>query len=210
MGAVISFPKGIKRFGNFLMGNFSYFEPDGTLVAKGEAITWRDELPSVLTPVSGAAAPDLVAHTIGGVARALYSFDGGNTQEILSGSIEIPHDYAHGLPIEMHIHWRPATTQTGVVKWFIDWEYSPPQGAPIAQTSLHVLATLATNNQYWHLLHSFGDLPDIGFALGGKIGFNLRRTPNDAQDTYAGDALFEQVAIHIPCDTLGSRQIYVK
>lgn len=198
------------KFGNIAANNYSYFEDDGTLVAKGNAITYRDELPSVLIPVAGAAAPDLVAHTIGGVARALYGFDGVNTQEILSGSIEIPHDYAYGLPIEMHIHWRPSTTGTGVVKWFIDWEYSPSQGAPITQTPLTVLATLDTNKQYWHLLHSFGYLPDVGFALGGKIGFNLRRTPSGAQDTYAGDALFEQVAIHIPCDTLGSRQVYIK
>lgn len=207
---IISSEKKVNYFGDILGGNYSKFEGDGTLVSFGNAITYRDELPSVLTPVSGAAAPDLVTHTIGGVARTLYSFDGGNTQEILSGSIEIPHDYAYGLPIEMHIHWRPSTTGTGVVKWFIDWEYSPAQGAPLAQTTLTVLATLSTNNQYWHLLHSFGNLPNTGFKLGGKIGFNLRRTPSDVQDTYAGDALFEQVAIHIPCDTLGSRQIYTK
>lgn len=42
------------------------------------------------------------------------------------------------------------------------------------------------------------------------IGFNIRRTPSDSEDTYVADALLEQVALHIPVDTLGSRQIYTK
>lgn len=46
--------------------------------------------------------------------------------------------------------------------------------------------------------------------LGGKIGFNLRRTPSDVRDTYGADVLFEQIALHVPCDMLGSRQIYIK
>ena len=46
--------------------------------------------------------------------------------------------------------------------------------------------------------------------LGGKIGFNLRRTPADAGDTYGADTLFEQIALHVPCDTLGSRAVYTK
>ena len=198
-----------RRFGNVSAGNYSEFEEDGTLVSRGTALTYRDEYPVILIPVSGAAAPDSVAHTVGGVARQFYSFDGVNTQEILSGSIEIPHDYAYGQPIEVHIHWRPSTIGTGYVKWFFDWEYSPPQGASLSQVSLSVIRSI-NNQQYYHLLDSFGNLPDVGFVLGGKIGFNIRRTPTDIQDTYAADVLIEQVAVHVPLDTLGSRQIYTK
>lgn len=171
---------------------------------------WRDEYPAMLVPASGSAAPDAVGHTIGGVARTLYAFDGNATQEILSGSIEIPHDYMVGQPIEVHLHWRPSTTGTGTVIWYFDYEYSPANSAPISQTSLQVEYNIATNKQYFHLLDTFGNMPQPStpFALGGKIGFNIRRTPTT--DSYAGDALLEQVAIHVPCDTQGSRQIYIK
>jgi hypothetical protein len=198
------------KFGDLTNNNYSKFEDDGTLVAVGDAITHRDELPSYVLPVAGAAAPDSVAHTVGGVLRQFYGFDGGNTQEILSGSFEIPHDYAYGQPIEVHIHWRPSTTGIGNVKWFLDWEYSPPQGDPLPQTSIAVIHSLLTPQQYRHELISFGELPNLGYLLGGKIGFNLRRAPSDTQDTYADDALFEQIALHVPCDTLGSRQRYIK
>ena len=171
---------------------------------------YRDEYPANIVPASGAAAPDSVGHTIGGVARQLYSFDGVNTTESLSGSFEIPHDYMLGGDIEVHIHWRPATTGTGVVKWFFEWEYSAVMAAPAAQTALTAKYTIATNMQYYHLLTTFGNLPDLNFAIGGKIGFNIKRIPSDGEDTYVADALLEQVALHVPVDTLGSRQIYTK
>jgi hypothetical protein len=173
-------------------------------------VTYRDEYPAMTIPASGSAAPDAVGHTIGGVARTLYGFDGGATQEILSGSFEIPHDYKIGAAIEAHIHWRPSTSGTGTVKWYLDWEYSPPNAQPQSQTALSVINTLASDKQYFHILDTFGNLPQPStpFAIGGKIGWNLRRTPAD--DTYGSDALLEQISLHVPCDTLGSRQIYVK
>jgi len=172
--------------------------------------TYRDEYPAMVIPASGAAAPDDTAHTIGGVARTLRAFDGNATQEILSGSFEIPHDYMIGEAIEVHVHWRPSTTGTGTVKWYLDWEYSPPNAAPIPQTVLSIEVSIASNKQYFHLLSSLGNLPQPStpFAIGGKIGFNIRRTPTT--DTYADDALLEQISLHVPCDTMGSRQIYVK
>jgi hypothetical protein len=173
---------------------------------------YRDEYPSEMVVAGGSAAPDEVDGTIGGVQRRLRGFDGGTTEERLSGSFEIPHDYQIGGDIEAHIHWRPYTTGTGVVKWFLDYEYSPPNAAPIAQSTLSVTYNIPSDQQYRHVLSTFGNLPQPStpFAIGGKIGFNLRRTPSDAADTYSGDALLEQVALHVPVDTLGSRQLYVK
>jgi len=172
--------------------------------------TYRDEYPVNIIPAGGVATPDLADHTIGGVNRRLYAFDGATTSEEITGSFEIPHDYMYGEDIEAHIHVRPATTGTGVFKFFFDWEHSPANEAPAAQTSLTLTYDITTNKQYYQLVVSFGNLPDLGFELGDKIGFNLRRDPTDGADTYTGDILFEQVALHIPCDTNGSRQIYVK
>ena len=175
-----------------------------------EQPTWRDEYPSILVPATGAAAPDETPHTIGGVIRNFKSFDGGNTEERLGGSFEIPHDYMVGQSIEAHVHWRPSASSTGTVKWYFDWEYSPPNGQSIAQTSLTVEHDITSDKQYWHFLDTFGSLPQPStpFSLGGKIGFNIRRSPST--DTYSADALLEQIALHIPCDTNGSRQIYAK
>lgn len=185
-------------------------EANKTLVL--EQYTWRDEYPFALINAGGAAAPDDIDVTIGGVARRIRAFDGGSTEEKLSGSFEIPHDMAIdtlALP-ELHVHWRPATTGTGTVKWYFDWEYSPPEGAPIPMTTVECVEEITVDNQYWHKLTTFGYLPQPSteFAIGGKIGFNIRRTPTT--DTYTGDVLLEQVSLHVPCDTTGSRQVYIK
>lgn len=199
-------------------GNYTTFEQStGFMKANGDAIAYRDEYPAILVPASGSAAPDSVGATIGGVARQLYAFDGSNTEERLSGSFEIPHDYAYGEQIEVHIHFRPSTTGTGNVKWFFDYERSKVNlsGAvapvvPEAKTTISAICNIATAGQYAHYVFSLGLLPDVDYHIGEKIGFNIRRTPNDGDDTYGSDALLEQIAIHIPVDTNGSRQRYVK
>jgi hypothetical protein len=201
------------KFGDGI--TFSEIEPDGFIVSK---IAHRDEYPSAPWVSAGAqAAPDLTNHTIGGVARRVYTFDGGNTEERLSSSFEIPHDYMYGQPIEVHVHFRPATTDIGAVKWFFDYEVSPANVsahptplAPVPKVSMSGICEIVTGVQYAHYVLSLGELSDTDYLIGQKIGFNIRRTPNDAQDTYGADAILEQVALHIPVDTAGSRQRYVK
>jgi len=174
---------------------------------------WRDEYPVNILEAGAAAAPSLTNVTIGNVLRRMWGFT-QNGEDRLSGSFEIPHDMLISETIlpELHIHWRPAGTGTGTVVWFIDWEYSPPNAAAIPMTTLEVEAVIDSNKQNWHILNSFGHLPlpAGGYIIGGKIGFNLRRNGGVGQDNYGALALFEQVALHIPVDTQGSRQIYVK
>lgn len=199
------------EIGAVQQGNYTSFDLQGFRQCFGDAISHRDEYPSHPWIAAGAqASPDLTNHTIGGVARRIYAFNGATTEERLSSSFEIPHDYAYGQPIEVHAHFRPSTTGSGDVKFFFDWEHSPAQGAPASQTTMTLVHTINADEQYYHLIKSFGDLPDLGFRLGDKIGFNIRRTPTDAADTYAADVLLEQVALHVPIDSDGSKQRYAK
>ena len=133
-----------------------------------------------------------------------------NDSRLVFGTYEITQEWKVGSEIEVHIHWRPSTTGTGNVEWHFDWEYSPPQGAPVPKTTLSGIATIPAAQRYWHKLDQIGLINATGFSLGGKIGFNLRRTPTNALDTYPNDVLLEQIALHVPCDTAGSRQIYIK
>lgn len=192
-------------------GNYTEFETTGFAAAYGKAVAYRDEYPVELIAAGGAASPGLTNVTIGGVQRRMWAFDGVNTEERLSGSIEIPHDYAYGLPIEIHCHFRPSTALAGDVEWHFDWEYSVAFGAPAAQDSFSAIYSIPADSQHHHLLLDLASpLPDLGYGLGDKIGFNIRRTPAGVNDTYAGDVFLEQVAAHIPVDSNGSRQLYSK
>jgi hypothetical protein len=78
-------------------------------------------------------------------------------------------------------------------------------------TSIAMTCGYAANHQYWqHLCGAEIAVPVGGFALGGIIGINIRRTPNGVGDDYAADAILKQVALHAPFNSRGSRQRYIK
>lgn len=189
-------------------------------IDEGE-LRWRDEYVSgIWTPASAQAAPDIVGYTIGGISVNKYSFDGGNIEERISNHFEIPHDIPIDLIndgttwIEAHIHWQPSTNNIGTVQWFFDWAYLPINAAPIAMSSLSVIDTVTANQQYFHKLVAFESAPSVaklqipagGFMVGGVIQFNLRRTPTG--DSYPDDAILIKVALHVPTDDRGSKNIY--
>lgn len=166
---------------------------------------------------SGATAPDFVDATIGGIPYRMPSFDGGTTEETLTGSFEIPHDLALDevnagtVAIEWHVHSMASTNGSGTAVWFVDYAYLPPFAVAISQTTLSIPVVIAANKQYVHQIQGTEiPVPLGGFQIGGVLLFRLRRTPNNAADTYGSDILLFKTALHIPCNDTGSRQRYIK
>lgn len=193
------------------------FEADGTMVAMGGAICYRDEYPTQwITPTAGGAS--LANYTIGGVSTRKYGFNGTATANTLSASFEIPHDMAVAqvnagtLPLEMHIHFAPAGTGTGDVRWVVNYCQNKVSGAtPVAEIAITNIKNIPTNKQYFNILTGFNlAIPSGGWDIGDTLEFSLSRDPTDAADTYGGIAILYQVALHIPVDTLGSRTTYTK
>lgn len=168
---------------------------------------------------AGGAAPDTAAHTIAGIAVNFKAFDGNVTTEAMTNAFEITHAidiYALNratapLLAEIHTHGMAATTGSGVVKIFYDLVYQPVNAAPIAWGTYSNLITINANEQYWHKLGGVElPKPTSGYNIGDQIIVKYYRVPTDVQDTYAGDWLFKQCAMHMPLNSNGSRQRYVK
>lgn len=147
----------------------------------------------------------------------MLSFDGGNTEERIANSFEIPHDVAlselnsEELTIEWHVHFMPSTITTGTVKWFLDYCYIPPSLGPVTQQSLSISHKILANQQYYHFIKGVNiPKPLSDYQIGGVILFNLRRTPTDTGDTYTSDAILVKTALHVPVNDSGSRQRYIK
>jgi len=209
------------RTGTFRTGtaaNNTSFEADGTMVAAGAALTYRDEYTAGdwVNPVGG-APPDPVTVTIGGVAFRLLGFDGNNTTEWTANSFEIQHDIAIDAlnaeteKLEWHVHFMPSNNEAGDVKWRFEYCILPLAAVAIPQTTVTSIVTLLANTQYKHYIASV-ELPKPagGYHIGDIILFNIKRIPTDEQDTYGSDALLLKTALHVPVDTLGSRQRYEK
>ena len=206
-------------FGDVDNGNYSGFEEDGTLVARGDALTWRDEFVAgdYFVP-AGASAPDTVNITVGGVSTRKYAFDGVNTAEKLGNSHEIQHDIAVDwvnsgtVSIEQHIHCCASTTASGTATFVTNWALLKVNGAII--TGSNVTASVyfdGTQQPYCNKL--LGDdlvTPAEGFGIGDLIEFTVTRDPTLASDTFEADVIFYKTALHVPMDMLGSRQRYIK
>ena len=181
------------------------------------SIRYRDEyVGGSWVNSSGAAAPDNIGFTIGGVPINLLTFDGKNTTERISNSFEIPHDVAldkinnSELSIEWHIHFMPSITGTGTVKWTINYCYIPPNNIPINQPGITIIQNV-TGLQYTHFIKGVTiPVPEGGFQIGGIILFTLSRNPTDVEDTYNKDIILIKTALHVPINESGSRQRYTK
>lgn len=206
-------------FGDPDSGSYSYSEETGVWVSKGRAVTYRDEyVGGIYFVPQGANAPDEVNVTIGGVVTKKYAFDGVNTVEKLGNTFEIAHDVDVGSinagteNLQQHIHIGPSNaTSTGTAKFFVDWCLVKSQGAPITGTQISITVDITASQQYYNLI-SGSTLPTTSedFAIGDLIEFTLTRNYDDAGDTYPADVIFYKTALHVPMDTQGSRQLYVK
>ena len=166
---------------------------------------------------SGASAPDIVTVNIAGVNYVMRAFDGGNTTETMTNSFEITHKLdvvklnAGTIKPEFHVHCRPSTTGAGVVVWQMTAVHSKPDTEPVSMGTIRCPVTFVANQRYWHKLAGVEfNTPAAGFTIGDTIEFNLFRNPQDSEDTYTGDALMSQCALHMPNNGRGSRQRYIK
>jgi len=200
---------GIKSFGDVAGGNYATFESDGTLVFYGNATTWND----INFPANSLGKtvnfPDDIALFGSGNIQGVGFAGTGTTVEQLFGATELLHDWKEGSNIELHLHWMPTTSDTGNVKWQVEYSWANALGTFGAPTSISKVVP-AEGTAWKHYLDDFTDIVGTGMKIGSYFVFRLFRDPADAQDTYEADAALLAIGIHYETDTLGSRTEHVK
>jgi len=198
-------------YGGGQLGNNSSnstFETDGTLVYNGNATVWEDVNLAGLELGAGASTPDLV--DVNNTGLQLRAFDGTAIVEQLYGTIELPHSYKEGSNITMHVHWMPTTTETGNVRWKIDYKWVNA-GDVYTNTVTTQSTDGAASGTAWDGTNTdFSTITGTGKTISSHFVFRLYRDPTDVNDTYAADAAVIQIGIHYEKDTNGSRTITTK
>jgi len=191
--------------------NYSQFETDGTLVAKGNATVWNDAnvgAAMLSLPAAGQPDEDEYVDENGddtGISTWAYAIG-----EKSSGSIEIPHDYKEGSDLYFHLHWQGIAAPAGGtdnVNWQLTYtvgQFNEALGAPATITK-----EIAIDVQYDFKITAFDAITGTNFNMGDQFLFTIERIAASADD-YAGDCLVSTVGLHYECDTLGSRQITAK
>lgn len=181
-------------------------------------VRYEDEYPSgIWGDGTGAASPTYSNFTIGGIALRKLVLD---ANDAIANMFEVPHGMAYpvveGVQPEMHVHFRPTTVATGTVKFFLQLEWSKanepgyetlvlPEALPEMTATYDITTGSAA---YPHALKAFGVIPVHAYGLGDIISFRLERRTGEG--TYTDSVIVEKVAMHVPVDDRGSRQMYVK
>jgi hypothetical protein len=130
--------------------------------------------------------------------------------ESMDGVIQLPHSYAEGEDIEIHIHWAPIGAGAGNVKWGVDYFWlntGEAAGAPATITT----GDVAVPGVAWQSMYS--DFAPVLIGTGKRISsmivFRVFRQAAGAGE-YGARAAMLEVDAHFPMDSLGSAQEAVK
>jgi hypothetical protein len=129
------------------------------------------------------------------------------TMEQVFFTVQLPHTYKLGTNIHPHIHWMPETTDTGTVRWGLEYEWVNI-GDSMTGGSTITIDDDGDGTLLKHQIAEFAELSGVGKGMSSML---ICRVYRDAtNDDFADDAYLLEIDFHFEIDSLGSRQEYVK
>lgn len=188
--------------------NYVEVEADGTIHLLGDATGWDDLRVPATSVVVGAAPPDLGAFGPSGGLK-VYLFDKATDQEVHL-AVQLPHAWEEASNITPHVHWAPVDTNTGTVRWGLEYAWANIDGTFGAPAIIY--AEDAGDGTAWkHQVKDFAALDATGKTISSMIVCRLFRDSGHANDTYDNDAALLECDFHYEIDTpAGSRAITTK
>jgi len=178
-----------------------------------QVFQYDDIFTDATTVPAGATAPSITPIP-GAPNISTWSFNGANTIESLSGTMELLHGYREGSDIWPHIHWSPIDNNTGNVRWVFEYIVADMSGefrAPVILTAVQAAGGLAASGlPIQHNAEFNAPISGTNLVIGDQIRFTLRREPANAADTYGSNALLWAVGIHYEKNSHGSLQRFIK
>jgi hypothetical protein len=203
--AVNGILEGSERLDSAKVGSstdYTEFEADGTMVAKGAATCWDDLfVPLTTTRVGALNKPDF-DYTNGG-----FLFPQNDETEILHFVVQFPHRWA-GTDVYPHVHYQRTTAgkPTFVLKyaWF---SIDGATAAPGTTIELGTEVMTYSAGSIHQINKSTAAISATGKGISSIMVCQLYRKTGDG---VTGDVLTYQFDFHIEIDTLGSRSEYQK
>lgn len=165
-----------------------------------KAFQWDDARAPISGLAPGATPCNPVVFGTAGAVRVVDC----NVGESMDGVIQLPHSYAAGENVSIHIHWAPINGNAGNVKWSVDYFWLNTGDAAAGPTTI-TTGDVAVPGVAWKSVYS--DLTPVLAGAGKKISscivFRVFRAAADAAE-YGSRAAIIEVDAHFPMDSLGS------
>ncbi len=201
---------GKSTFGDFVAGNYSEFEEDGTIVFRGNAVVFND----LQFPISNAKVPAANAPTWQTFTTNTNEYGFGIDDFIDSQANETPHGWLQGTIGHVHLHiTTKAANATGSDRFakFTVWIAFADTGEAWQETSFTAELTIPDGTAALEQFNlDMGDLTLAGFVEESEIRARPKRIAATGGTEYSGEIFITQVGIHMEHDTVGSRTENVK
>ncbi len=182
-----------------------------------QAAKW-DDLRVVLDNGSYGATLDYLTGSSG---PQIYYFRNSAPTDMMSFTVQLPHNWKEGTTIYPHLHWLPKTTAaSGNVEWNFDYtwaNYDPitPEVFPAITTNTvtatapvggftaraHTITPLTTGN---------AGIDGTGKKISSILICRIWRKADNSADTYSYDAGVLFMDFHLQIDGWGSKTEFVK
>ena len=208
---IANYPHGAS-FGDGGTTNYIQHTNTGKTTLHGSATTWKDiNLGSALLSKPASSAPTLdefVDEAGADTGIETLSFAIG---DLVSGSIEMQHDYKEGSDIVFHVHWQGITapSDTDYVKWQLLYTFGRETPAATLDAVSTIVGESAYDTQYEFVRTDLTTISDATLNIGDQMLFQLSRIAA-AGAVYLGGALIATVGIHYEIDGFGSDLITTK
>lgn len=133
--------------------------------AKELGYGWKDLLSDATSRTTGPTAPSYVALRTNGSGDSVFGYQLSTTSQILSGQSHMPHDWAVGTKLYMHVHWAADAVSASETTFRFAWSYARGYGVEAFSDPAGIDMTQAhCNIQYGHNIVELSDaqalLPD--------------------------------------------------
>lgn len=172
------------------------------------AVQWDDIRSPVSALAPGATPADPIVYGPGGSVR-IRGFDGTATLESMDFTALVPHGYKEGTSLEPHIHWCPATNNSGNVIWHLDYYWLNANGTIPTEGQVDSGVQAAGGVAWKHLIAELPSISGTGKLIGSMLICRIWRDPTGS-DTYPDDAGLFEIDFHYQLDSMGSRQEFIK
>lgn len=164
---------------------------------------WNDEKASFNTgKITGANTPTFAA-LVGGIFE--YNFSAGSLEELHLSPIHIGHDYKPGSDIFLHIHWSPNDTDTGVVRWGIEYAIAKGHGQQIfpSPTTIYLEQTGSGTAKQHQIIEDVAGI-SANIEPDSLILLRVFRDGAHLNDNYTGIAWGLELDAHYQTDRLAT------
>lgn len=162
---------------------------------------WKD-LTSELVSRGGSSAPALALFR-----GNIYAYQfAANSMDQLYSTFHIPHDYAPGTALYIHIHWADASANpTGVVRWGFEYTFAKGHGQEAFPATTTVYVEQAAAGPYRHMIAEISTgILSSAVEVDGLLLVRIFRDATHANDTSPAAAFAFTCDVHYQSDRIAT------